>query len=125
PLFLGGLGSFTCGLISGPVTRLTNSVARTRKLMAYLGFTGASALLIVSIHLANPTAAMVAMGFASFCNDLVMPGSWGSCMDVGGKYAGTLSGTMNMLGNFGGAVSPTAISFILHTTHNNWAATFY
>ncbi len=56
-------------------------------------------------------AAMVAMGFASFCNDLVMPGSWGACMDVGGKYAGTLSGTMNMLGNLGGAVSPTAIGF--------------
>ena len=125
PLFLGGLGSLTCGLISGPIARLTQSVARTRKLMACLGFTGASALLIVSIHLASPVAAMVAMGFASFCNDLVMPGSWGTCMDVGGKYAGTLSGTMNMLGNFGGAVSPTAISFILHITHNNWDATFY
>ena len=40
----GRTGSLTCGLISGPVTRLTNSVARTRKLMAYLGFTGASLL---------------------------------------------------------------------------------
>jgi sugar phosphate permease len=125
PLFLGGLGSLTCGFLSGPVTRLTNSVARTRKLMACLGFTGASALLILSIHLASPVAAMVAMGFASFCNDLVMPGSWGSCMDVGGRYAGTLSGTMNMLGNLGGAVSPTAISLILRWTHNSWDATFY
>jgi MFS transporter, ACS family, glucarate transporter len=125
PLFLGGLGSVTCGFLSGPVTRLTNSVARTRKLMACLGFTGASVLLIVSIHLASPVAAMVAMGFASFCNDLVMPGSWGTCMDVGGKYAGTLSGTMNMMGNLGGAVSPTAISLILRWTHNSWDATFY
>jgi|SRR5579859_427900 len=125
PLFLGGLGSLTCGLLSTPIVRLTHSVARTRKLMACLGFTGASALLIVSIHLADPVAAMVAMGFASFCNDLVMPGSWGACMDVGGKYAGTLSGTMNMMGNFGGAVSPTAITLILRWTHNNWDATFY
>src|SRR5258708_27648600 len=104
PLFLGGLGSLTCGLISGPVTRLTSSVARTRKLMACVGFTGASALLIVSVHLANPVAAMVAMGFASFSNDLMMPGSSGTCMHVGGKYAGTLSGTMNMMGNLGCAV---------------------
>ncbi len=125
PLFLGGLGSVTCGFLSGPLTRLTNSVARTRKLMACIGFTGASVLLIVSIHLASPVAAMVAMGFASFCNDLVMPGSWGTCMDVGGKYAGTLSGTMNMMGNLGGAVSPTAISLILRWTHNSWDATFY
>jgi len=125
PLFLGGLGSLTCGLISTPMVRLTHSVARTRKLMACIGFTGASLLLILSVLLANPVAAMVAMGFASFCNDLVMPGSWGSCMDVGGKYAGTLSGTMNMMGNLGGAISPTAISLILRWTHNNWDATFY
>jgi MFS transporter, ACS family, glucarate transporter len=125
PLFLGGLGSLVCGLASAPVARLTHSVARTRKLMAYIGFTGASALLILSVHLANPVAAMLAMGCASFCNDLVMPGSWGTCMDVGGKYAGTLSGTMNMMGNLGGAVSPTAIGFILRWTHNNWDTTFY
>jgi sugar phosphate permease len=125
PLFLGGLGSLFCGLVSARVTRAIGSVSATRKLMACIGFTGASLLLILSIHLANPRAAMVAMGFASFCNDLVMPGSWGSCMDVGGKYAGTLSGAMNMLGNLGGAVSPTAIGLILHWTNNNWAATFY
>lgn len=125
PLFLGGIGCLISGVIAAPLARQLGSVAQARKLMAYLGFTGASLLLIVSIHLANPVAAMVAMGFASFCNDLVMPGSWGACMDVGGKYAGTLSGTMNMLGNFGGAVSPTAISLILWWTHNNWSVAFY
>lgn len=125
PLFLGGLGSLFCGLISVPVARGLGSVARARKLMAYLGFTGASVLLIISIHLPNPVATMVVMGLASFCNDLVMPGSWGACMDVGGKYAGTLSGTMNMLGNFGGACLPTVVGFILHWTHNNWSVAFY
>ena len=125
PLFLGGLGSLFCGLISAPLARSLGSVARTRKVMACLGFTGASLLLVISIHMPNPFATMVVMGLASFCNDLVMPGSWGSCMDVGGKYAGTLSGAMNMLGNFGGAVSPTAIGLILYWTHNNWDAAFY
>ena len=33
-----------------------------------------------------PVFAMISMGMASFSNDLVMPGSWGACMDVGGKY---------------------------------------
>ena len=58
---------------------------------------------------------MIAMGFASFSNDLAMPGAWGACMDVGGKYAGTLSGTMNMMGNFGGALSPVVIGYVLQT----------
>ena len=125
PLFLGGLGSLVCGTISAPVTRLTRSVSVTRKLMAYIGFTGASGLLILSINLGNPVAAMIAMGMASFSNDLVMPGSWGACMDVGGKYAGTVSGAMNMMGNIGGAVSPLAIGYILRWTHSNWDVTFY
>jgi MFS family permease len=125
PLFLGGLGSLFCGMVSAPVTRLTHSVAATRKLMAYVGFTGASLLLVLSVHLGNPVAAMVAMGMASFCNDLVMPGSWGACMDVGGKYAGTVSGAMNMLGNVGGAFSPMAIGYMLRWTHHNWDITFY
>jgi sugar phosphate permease len=125
PLFLGGLGSLFCGLISAPVARRLGSVARTRKLLACLGFTGASLLLMLSIHLPNPVATMVTMGFASLCNDLVMPGSWGACMDVGGRYAGTVSGAMNMLGNLGGAVSPTAIGLILRWTHGNWDAAFY
>jgi nitrate/nitrite transporter NarK len=112
-------------MVSAPVTKLTHSVAATRRLMAYIGFTGASLLLVLSVHLSNPVAAMLAMGMASFCNDLVMPGSWGACMDVGGKYAGTLSGTMNMMGNVGGAFSPMAIGYMLRWTHHNWDVTFY
>jgi MFS family permease len=49
---------------------------------------------------------MLALGMASFCNDIVMPCAWGTCMDVGGRYAGTLAGSMNMMGNFAGFVSP-------------------
>ncbi len=125
PLFLGGLGSLVSGFIAAPLTRLTGSVLKTRRLLAYIGFSGAAILLVVSTRVHNPLPAMIAMGFASFCNDLVMPGSWGACMDVGGKYAGTLSGAMNMMGNLGGAVSPTIIGYMLHWTNNNWDLTFY
>ncbi len=98
---------------------------QTRRLLAYIGFGGASVMLVVSMRLHNPLLAMLAMGLASFCNDLVMPGSWGACMDVGGKYAGTLSGAMNMMGNIGGALSPMVIGYMLHWTKNDWNAPFY
>jgi MFS transporter, ACS family, glucarate transporter len=125
PLFLGGLGSLFCGFISGPVTGWTGSVLKTRRLMACLGFTGATGFLILSTFLRDPLWAMLSIGMASFSNDLVMPGSWGACMDVGGRYAGTLSGAMNMMGNFGGVVSPVAIGYILQSTGGNWDITFY
>ena len=125
PLFLGGLGSLFGGFFSGYLARRLGDVGRARRVMAYTGFTGATVLLIVSSSLQDPVAAMIAMGFASFSNDLVMPGSWGACMDVGGKYAGTLSGAMNMMGNLGGALCPIAIGYILRATGNNWSITFY
>jgi sugar phosphate permease len=125
PLFLGGIGSIFCGLISTPIARWTGSVAFTRRLMAIIGFSGATGLLILSTFVKDPVWAMIAMGMASFSNDLVMPGSWAACMDVGGKYAGTLSGAMNMMGNFAGGMSPVVIGYVLQQTDNNWDSTFY
>ncbi|MBK9167166.1 MAG: MFS transporter [Bryobacterales bacterium] len=125
PLFLGGVGSLFAGWFYPVLNGWTKSVIRSRKFMAYAGFTGATGFLILSTILDNPLYAMISMGMASFSNDLVMPGSWGACMDVGGKYAGTLSGTMNMMGNLGGAVSPYAIGWMLSNTDSNWNLTFY
>jgi len=124
PLFFGGLGSIFCGLVSGPVARRLGSIARTRRLMGFLGLTGAAVMLVVSIQFKNPLLAVLSVGMASFCNDLAMPGAWGACMDVGGKYTGSLSGSMNMMGNAGGALAPMIVPFVLKVTNDNWNANF-
>ncbi len=46
-------------------------------------------------------------------------------MDVGGRYAGTLSGTMNMAGNIGGSIAPLVAGYILKATNRNWNAVIY
>ena len=46
-------------------------------------------------------------------------------MDVGGKHTGSLSGSMNMMGNAGGAVAPMVVPLILAATNNNWSINFY
>jgi MFS family permease len=125
PLFCGGLGNPAAVVVSGAIVRVTGSVTRTRRLMAYIGFTGAAVFLVLSTRVNDPLWAMLLIGAASFSNDLVMPGAWAAAMDVGGKYAGTLSGAMNMWGNVGGALCPLAIGFILRWTGHNWNTTFY
>ncbi len=124
PLLLGGLGSLFCGLVSAPVARVMG-LKNARRTLATAGFLGASVLLVVSINTANALLAMIFMGLASFCNDLVMPGSWGTCMDIGGKYAGTLSGSMNMMGNMAGFVAPTLGGYIIQETGGNWNMFLY
>ena len=125
PLFFGGLGSLFCGVISRRVETALGSTAKARRLMAYIGFFAAGAMLVVSTRIESPTLAMVSMGVASFANDLAMPGAWGACMDIGGKCAGSLAGSMNMMGNMGGVVCPLVVPWILGLTDGNWSVTFW
>ncbi|HUI57259.1 MAG TPA: MFS transporter [Bryobacteraceae bacterium] len=125
PLFFGGLGDLAGVAIAARLARMTGSVARARRLVAYAGFAGASGFLLLSTTLQNPAMAVVAIALASFCNDLTMPGSWTSSMDIGGTYAGTVSGAMNMWGNAGGAMAPIVNGYLLTWSHGNWNVTFY
>jgi ACS family glucarate transporter-like MFS transporter len=112
------------GFIAPYVTRWLGSVARARRAIAYTGAIGACLFLLLHTVIRDPFWAMFAMGMASFGNDILMPGSWGACMDVGGKYAGTLSGSMNMMGNFGGALGPVVLGYVLQKT-GSWILNFY
>ena len=37
-----------------------------------------------------------------FWNDMTMGAAWASCIDIGGRYSGIVSGCMNTIGNLGG-----------------------
>jgi len=124
PLLFGGMGSLIAGVVSTRLIQHTGRITLIRRAIGFIGLTGASALLMVSFHIKDPLYAMLSMGMASFFNDITLPGSWASCMDVGGKYAGTVSGCMNMLGNFGGMAGPIAVGLILDLTHRNWHLAF-
>jgi MFS transporter, ACS family, glucarate transporter len=124
PLLFGGFGSLTAGTISDRLIKRGVKVVKIRRSFAFTGFTGAAALLMTAFYLKDPLLAMLAMGMASFCNDLTMPGSWSTCMDVGGRYAGTVSGSMNMMGNFGGMAGPFVVGLILQYTNRDWQLAF-
>jgi len=124
PLLFGGFGSLTAGAISNHLLRRGGDIVRIRRTFAFIGFTGAATLLMASFYIKDPLLAMFSMGMASFSNDLTMPGSWSTCMDVGGKYAGTMSGSMNMMGNFGGMAGPLVVGLVLQYTHRDWQLAF-
>ncbi|HEX4567364.1 MAG TPA: MFS transporter [Vicinamibacterales bacterium] len=123
PLLLGGIGSLISAQI---IPRLAKRIGfrLARRIVAMIGFVGASASIICFMQIADPARAMFLLGLAGFFNDFVMPAAWAGCMDIGGRHSGTVSGSMNMLGNIGGALSPLAVGYILTWTQN-WALTFY
>src|SRR5581483_2045221 len=89
PLLLGGIGSMFSGWLAAWLVRRGCNVTRTRRWLAYIGYSGAAVMLLLSPMIAGPVPAMIAMGMASFSLDLALPGCWSTCMDVGGNYAGT------------------------------------
>jgi MFS family permease len=111
-------------MITNRLLQRGGNVVKIRRAFAFTGFTGASSLLMMSYYIQDPLWAMLAMGMASFSNDLVMPGAWSTCMDVGGRYAGTVSGSMNMMGNLGGVFGPIVIGHILLATNRDWHPIF-
>jgi ACS family glucarate transporter-like MFS transporter len=123
PLLLGGIGSLISAQIIPRLARRTGT-RLARRTVAVIGFVGASASIIGFMQIADPARAMFLLGLAGFFNDFVMPAAWAGCMDIGGRHSGTVSGSMNMLGNLGGALSPLAVGYILTWTQN-WALTFY
>jgi MFS transporter, ACS family, glucarate transporter len=125
PLLLGGLGCLTSAYLIPRLARRIGSVMLARRLIAILGFVGASASVFAFVQVADPTKAMLLLGLAGFFNDFVMPAAWAGAMDIGGRYSGTVSGTMNMVGNIGGALSPMIVGYILTWYPGNWTLTFY
>jgi ACS family glucarate transporter-like MFS transporter len=125
PLFFGGIGNMAGVWLGSRLAHATGSLPRARRYVAYIGFGGASTLLVLSTRMENPVLAVVMIALASFANDLVMPGAWSTAMDIGGVYCGTVSGAMNMWGNLAGAVAPLVTGYILAWGHENWDLTFY
>lgn len=124
PLFLGGCGCMLVGLVAPRVQRWLGGAGLTQRLLGVLGFAGAALCLAVATFLQEPLLAMVAIALASLCNDLMLPGSWTTCMDIGGRYVGTISSMMNMVGNIGGFLSPIILGYIVGRT-GDWNLTFY
>ena len=113
PLFFGGIGCFVGGWLARRLALGGMRVAAARRWVAGVGIASAGLLLLVVPTVQNATLAIVVLGMASFGNDLSMASAWGACMDVGGRNAGSLSGSMNMMGNLGGAVGPVVVGYIL------------
>lgn len=104
PLAAGIVSCLLGGVLSDWLIRRTGSRRWGRRLvggtaLALAGLACLSALLAQDVW-------AVALVFSAwfFCNDLTMGPAWASCADVGERYAGTLSGAMNMTGAFLGAV---------------------
>ncbi len=88
----------------------------SRRLPAIIGFILAAIGMSTCIQMGTVETAVAAMCLAIFGSDMVLSPSWTTCLDIGGKNAGVVSGAMNMVGNLGAFSTALAFPYL-----NSWA----
>lgn len=122
PLIAGAFGNIFSGWLVDEIYRRGHT-SLSRKLPAIIGFALAALGMLMSVDQATAVGAVLWLSIAIFGADMTLAPSWSFCIDIGGKQAGAVSGTMNMAGNLGAAITALAF-FYLPSTSKSSAAFF-
>lgn len=115
PLAFGAIGCALGGFLTDYVVRRTGNV-KNRRYIGFGGFFLGSICMLTSVVIHDPITAVLTISLASFFGDLTMASCWAVCMDVGHELAGTVSGAMNMWGNFAGLLFPAVTGYLFETS---------
>jgi ACS family glucarate transporter-like MFS transporter len=115
PLIFGALGNLSAGFLVDKMYE-KGFKFKSRTITAIIGFLSSGVGLIFSMQANTPIEATVFLSLAIFGADMTLSPSWASCSDIGGKFSGTVSSTMNMFGNLGAFLTALAFPYLLDWT---------
>jgi len=107
PLLLGAVGCYLGGWFTDRMVRLGQGKNKARLLPGFCGnlLAGTSYLgCLWAFQTNNVVGFALFIALAGFFNDFTMAPTWACCQDVGGRISAIVAGTMNMIGNLGGAM---------------------
>jgi MFS family permease len=112
PFILGAAGCLLGGAVSDNlVKRYGLKVGRRSVAAAGLGLAGL--LELATAFTGNNTLAALFLGLGFGFMGCMMPASWAACLDIGGKYAASVSGAMNMAGQAGSFLSSIVFGYMV------------
>jgi len=123
PLFAMVIGNTVGGLATDWLLHKTGSTRFARRSVAIVGMVCCAAFLLPAALVEDAQTAVYCLTGAAFFLECTIGPAWSVPMDTGGKYSGTVSGMMNMAGNFGGALSPVVFGYLAQG--GNWTAQFF
>jgi sugar phosphate permease len=123
PLWAGVVGDTVGGLATDYLLKRTGNTKFARRAVAITGMLGCCAFIVPAALTSDAYIAVGCLTVAMFFLECTIGPSWAVPMDTGGKYSGTVSGMMNMAGNFGGALSPLVFGILVQL--GSWEAPFF
>jgi len=113
PMLAGTVGDLAGGWLSDILLRRTARINFSRRTVAVTGFLIGAVAILPATLTSNPQLCVLLSCIAFFGLEVTVGVSWAIPLDIGGDCAGSVSSVMNMCGNIGGAISPTALAYLV------------
>lgn len=112
PLFAGVIGDLGGGWLTDLLYRRTGNLRSSRRMVAVAGFIIAAAAIVPVTLVASPQLCVALSCLALGALELTVGVSWAIPLDIAGDFAGSAASVMNMVGNIGGAITPTVAAYL-------------
>jgi len=112
PLYGLALGVLAGGWLSDRIGR-RGPLPAARRLPGLVGLPLAAVALLGAVFAPQTTLSVILFSTSAGLSALAVAPAWAVCLDIGQRRAGVVSGTMNMFGNLGGALSPVVVGLCL------------
>jgi MFS transporter, ACS family, glucarate transporter len=122
PWVVSGLAFLFGGWLTDKLARRNLKLARRG--VGIVGYAVSGLALIAVALTPNRVVAALLLAVAACFQMMTLSAAWSVCLDVGRKNAGVVTGFMNMIGNFGGTLSPIVVGQAVDRLQS-WTLPFY
>jgi len=112
PFLVGFCGNIFGGFLSDYLSR-RYGLKIGRRTVGASGLALSGVCMLWTSYTADPVWSIILLALGYGAMDCMLPVSWAVCLDVGKRYAGALSGSMNMAGQLGSFGSSVAFGYIV------------
>jgi MFS transporter, ACS family, glucarate transporter len=113
PFIAGALGNLVGGFLSDRLVR-TSGLRFGRCVVGSVGLAGSAVCMFAAGFVDDRIVAALAIATGYFFMDCMLPVAWAVCSDIGQRYAGAVSGSMNMAGQIGSFCCASAFGELLN-----------
>jgi MFS family permease len=117
PFVLGALANCAGGFASDALVRRIG-LKWGRRTIGITGLTCAAVFTVAAMVTTAKIPALILLALSYAGSDFMLPTAWAVCLDVGRKYAGAVTGTMNTAGQIGSFVSSVAFGYLVKYSHS-------
>ncbi len=112
PFILGAMANLSGGWASDRLVQKFG-LKTGRRAVAMMGLGSAALFTVATILSTDKYVALVFLALSYAGSDFMLPSAWAVCLDIGKKYAGAVTGTMNTAGQVGSFLSSVAFGYFV------------